>query len=57
MVDQSIERAEELEPEIVDPSKLNLVEEVSTKVILYLSYITNQPVIKKHNMRMKIMKY
>ena len=34
VVDQSIERAKELEPEIVDPSKLNLVVEVSTKVNL-----------------------
>ena len=32
IVDQAISRAEDLEPNIFDPSKFNLVEEVSTKV-------------------------
>ena len=32
IVDQAILRAEESEPNLFDPSKFNLVEEVSTKV-------------------------
>jgi len=32
MVDKAISLAEEKEPEITDPSKINLVEEVSIKV-------------------------
>ena len=34
-MDQAILRAEESEPDIFDPSKFNLVEEVSTKVKLF----------------------
>ena len=38
IVDQAILRAEESEPDIFDPSKFNLVEEVSTKVKLYFQF-------------------
>ena len=39
IVDQAILRAEKSEPNIFDPSKFNLVEEVSTKVRLFPIFI------------------